>query len=187
MSKMQNQLRIINGDLQKSLIFKGIKLIAAPRKCLPVKIDALVFEEDAFLIMSDKPEHIPPSKHPIRLMNEIANFKPEIPGSVVVKGKNPIRILAVVHDVNQEPTWKEKWIEKALCSVFKKCEVLKIKTLGLPMLGTKHGRLNHQRFSRLLASSLQSCEFKNLNQIWLISPVPVNAAVISALEKELSG
>jgi hypothetical protein len=64
---MNLQLRIINGGLQKSLLFKGIKLIATPGKFLPTNIDALVFEEDAFLIMSDEPEHIPLLKNPIRL------------------------------------------------------------------------------------------------------------------------
>ncbi|MBC2717715.1 MAG: hypothetical protein HF978_20625 [Desulfobacteraceae bacterium] len=183
---MNQQLRIINGGLQKSLTFRGIKLIATPRKFPPANVDALVFEEDAFLIMSDEPEHIPPAKHPIRLMNEIANFKPEVPGNVVIKGRNPIRMLAVVHDVNRDPTWKEEWIEKAICAVFQKAEILKIKTLGLPMLGTKHGKLNYQRFSRLLARSLRSCEFEYLKIIWLIAPVPVNTAVISVLTKELN-
>lgn len=184
MSK-HHQLRIINGGLQKSLLFKGLKLISAPRKHPPADIDAMVFEEDAFLIMSDQPEQIAPLIHPIRLMREIENFTPEIPGSVLIKGRNPIRMLAVVHDVNREPTWKEEWIEKAVCTVFQKAEGLKIKTLGLPLLGTKHGKLDYQRFAGLLARCLQSCEFKYLKLVWLIAPVPVNAAVISKLQKEL--
>jgi len=151
---MEKQLRIIDGGLQKSLFFKKIKLIASPRKHPPKRMDALVFEEDAFLIMSDEPEYVPPATHPIRLMREIADFTPEVPGSVVVKDKNPIRMLAVVHDVNLTPTWKEEWIEKAICAVFQKAEALKINTLGLPLLGTKHGKLDLQRFLKLLARCL---------------------------------
>lgn len=183
---MQHQLRVIDGGLQKSFFFNGIKLIAAPRKCPPAKIDALVFEEDAFLIISDEPEYIPPPKHPIRLMSDIANFKPQVPGTVVIKGENPIRMLAVVHDVNQDPTWKEEWIEKAVCSVFQKAEILKLRTLGLPMIGTKHGKLTYQNFSKIFARALRTCVFKYLKLIWLIIPVPVNSAVISLLKNELS-
>ncbi len=183
---MEKQLRVIDGGLQKYFIFKKIKLLAAPRKYPPGKIDALVFEEDAFLIMSDEPEHVPPATHPIRLMHEMADFIPEIPGSVVVKGKNPIRMLAVVHDVSLDPTWKEEWIEKSIHAVFQKAEALKIKTLGLPLLGTKHGKLDHHRFTELLARCLTSRKFNFLRLLWLIAPVPVNADIIVALKKELN-
>jgi hypothetical protein len=94
-------------------------------------------------------------------------------------------MLAVVHDVNQDPTWKAEWIEKAMCSVFQKAEILKINSLGLPMLGTKHGKLDYQVFSNLLARCLKSCEFKYMKIIWLIAPVPINAVVISLLEKHM--
>lgn len=183
---MKKQLRVIDGGLQKSFIFKKINIFAAPRQYPPKKMDALVFEEDAFLIMSDEPKHVPPAIHPVRLMHEIADFIPEIPGSVVVKGKNPIRMLAVVHDVSLDPTWKEEWIEKAIHAVFQKAEILKINTLGLPLLGTKHGKLDHKRFIKLLAHNLKSCDFKFLRLLWLIAPVPLNADIISALRKELN-
>jgi hypothetical protein len=183
---MEKKFRVIDGGLQKSFIFKKIKIVAAPRKYPPKKMDALVFEEDAFLIMSDEPKHIPPAIHPVRLMNEMADFTPEVPGSVVVKGKNPIRMLAVVHDVSLNPTWREEWIEKAIHAVFQKAEILKINTLGLPLLGSKHGKLEHHRFTELLSRCLKSCEFKFLRLLWLIAPVPVNADIISALKKELN-
>jgi len=178
---MPHPVHVINGGLRKTCVLKGLKIIAAPANCSPVKIEAQVFEEDTFLIMSDEPEHMPQPMHPIRLMNEIEKFTPEVPGTVIVKGRNPIRMLAVVHDVNQDPTWKEEWIEKAMCSVFQKSEQLKIKTLGLPMLGTKHGQLNSRHFAELLARFLRLSEFKHLKLIWLIAPVPVNKSIIDVL------
>ena len=172
--------------LQKSFIFKKINIFAAPRQYPPKKMDALIFEEDVFLIMSDEPKHVPPPIHPVRLMQEIADFIPKIPGSVVVKGKNPIRMLAVVHDESLDSTWKEKWIEKAIHAIFQKAEILKINTLELPLLGTKHGKLDHQRFTKLLAHCLKSCDFKFLRLLWLIAPIHLNTDIISALRKELN-
>ena len=175
--------RILRGGLHQSLIVKGVKFIAAPRHHPPCVPEAEVFEEDSFLIMSDEPAHAPPTEHPIRIMRELEKFTPEVPGTVVLKGHHPTRMLAVIHDVNREPTWKEEWIEKAICSVFNQSERLKIQTIALPMLGTQHGRLKHPRFGKLLAKALNRSKFEHIRIVWIIAPVPVNKAIIDILKK----
>lgn len=176
--------RILNGGLQQSMVFKGVKFIAVPREHPPLAPEAEVFEEDTFLIMSDDPDYAPSFKHPIRLMQEVESFQPELPGSVIVKGSHPIRMLAVIHDVNRDPTWREEWIKKALFSVFQYAERLKLRTLGLPILGTKHGRLKHPHFAKMLARILHDSKFEHLRLVWLIAPIPANKTIVDILKKE---
>jgi hypothetical protein len=183
---LKNKLKIINGGLHKVLTYQALNVIAAPDTSPPFTARAIVYEEDTFLIMSEEPGIIPPPKHPIRLMAELDSYEPETPGSIVIKGSNPVRILAVVHDVNMEPTWREDWIEAAMEGIFKEVEKRKIQSLGLPVLGAKYGNLKYNRFTEILASLLKTIQFQYLEKIWLIAPVPVNADLIMMLKKSLN-
>jgi hypothetical protein len=118
-------------------------------------------------------------------MTDVIETKPEPVGSVLVKNGQPLRFLAIVHDVNQEPTWKEAWIECDLNSVFKEAEHRKISAIGLPLLGTLHGRLEKSRFAVILGRVLKKTSFNHLKQIWLIVPPKSNSEFIAALNAEL--
>jgi len=185
-SKSAPKLHVIDGGLYAKMSYKNFKIIAAPVASPPFKIDAVAYEEDIYLIMSADPETMPPSIHPLRLMSNLAKFTPETPGTVVVSGANPLKFLAVVHDVDCEPTWREEWIEKSLVSIFAEARQRRIRSLGLPLLGTKYGKLKHHRFIKLLAKSLQKTSFENLVHLWLMAPAPENADLIKALKEELN-
>jgi hypothetical protein len=135
--------------------------------------------------MSATPTVCEPEIHPIRLMTDAMNAKPEPVGSVMVQNGDPLRFLAIVHDVNQEPTWKESWIEKALTGVFEESELRKVKSIGLPLLGTKHGRLGKNRCVSLLAGVLKRTTLDYLRQLWLIVPPESSTEIIRLLETEL--
>jgi hypothetical protein len=70
-------------------------------------------------MMSASPTVCEPDIHPIRLMTDVINAEPEPIGSVVVRKGNPLRFLAIVHDVNQEPTWREEWVVIAFIKGFR--------------------------------------------------------------------
>ena len=137
----RRNFKIIPGGLHCKIFFAPVCIIAAPENCAPFNVEALVFEEDTWLVMSANPTICAPEVHPIRLMTDVIEAVPEPVGSVLVKNGHPMRFLAIVHDVNQEPTWKEAWIERALHSVFREAEQRSISAIGLPLLGTLHGRL----------------------------------------------
>ena len=120
-------------------------------------------------------------------MTDVINAEPEPVGSVVVRKGHPLRFLAIVHDVNQEPTWKEEWIVTALKHVFQESEKRKISAMGLPLLGTKHGRLDKLRFVVLLAEVLNHIVWDHLKQLWLIVPPQTGRDMIRVLEAEIAG
>jgi hypothetical protein len=181
----RRKLKIIPGGLHRKISFTPVRIIAAPENSAPFKVKALVFEEDTWLVMSANPTICEPEIHPIRLMTDVIESGPEPVGSVLVVNGQPLRFLAIVHDVNQEPTWKEAWIERALNSVFQEAEKRKISTIGLPLLGTLHGRLEIPRFAVILGRVLKQTSFNHLKQIWLIVPPKTKSEIIAALDAEL--
>lgn len=180
----RSRFRLIHGSLQCQTAFASLNVIAAPEESPPFKVDAIAFEEDTWLMMSADPEIAEPPEHPIRLMTDLIEAQPQPVGSVVVKGKNPLQFLAIVHDVNQDPTWREEWVERSLENIFKESEQRMLQAIGLPLLGTKHGRLEKKRFISLLSRVLKQIPFKHLKHLWLVAPTPKNFDIINWLELE---
>ena len=178
---------LIQGGLHQATTLGQVRIVAAPEGARPFKVQAMVFEEDTWLVMSASPTVCEPDIHPIRLMTDVINAEPEPVGSVVIRKGYPLRFLAIVHDVNQEPTWKEEWVVTALEQVFRECEKHKISAMGLPLLGTKHGRLEKLRFVALLAEVLNQFVFDHLKKLWLIVPPKNGRDIIKELEAEIAG
>ena len=148
-----------------------VHVIMGPRAEPPFAIDALVREEDTFLVLSGEPDaHGPGSDHPIRLMTALLDVEPHRPGSIVVRERSPLEMLAIVHDLAEEPSWTEGWISDALIAVIDEAEKRKLRTIGLEMLGTVHGKLQRPRFLQLLRQALRRSDPQSLERIWLIAP-----------------
>ena len=66
----------------------------------------------------------------------------------------PRRFIAIIYDVDQTPICKWDWVEAALDTIFQQCELLKIKTLAMPLPGLEYGKLQAesimQEIQRLL-------------------------------------
>lgn len=179
-------LRLIQGSLQCQIKFGPIRIVAAPQRSAPFQVDALAVEEDTWLVMSAEPKIGDLQEHPIRLMTDLLEAQPKSVGSVVVQGRNPIRFMAIVHDVNQDPTCREEWVQCALNEIFREAERRKLRALGLPLIGTLHGKLVTQGFAGLFSQALLQASFKHLRRVWLIAPVPTNAEIINMLQPMLN-
>lgn len=180
-------MRLIDGGLHRETSFGHLRIVAAPENVAPFEVDAITFEEDTWLVMSADPKICEPQEHPIRLMTDLIETQPEPVGSVLIQDSQPLRFLAIVHDVNQEPTWREEWIESALREIFRKAEQRRLQAIGLPLIGTLHGKLNNQRFAALLGRVLQQATFKHLKRLWLITSPTITSDIIEMLEAQLPG
>ncbi len=166
----KNSLRLIQGGLHPSMSFGPVRIISSSENTPPFRVQALAFEEDTWLIMSANPETCEPEEHPIRMMTQMIETRPEKVGTVLERGNNPVRFLAIIHDVDQEPTWREEWVESALMEIFLIAEQRGIKSIGLPLIGTLHGKLKVKRFVELLKKVLVQITFNHLRRLWLITP-----------------
>ncbi len=181
---MKSRLSLIQGGRKSNISFGTVRITAAPEDYPPFPVEAVVFEEDTFLVLSADVAKIESNDHPVVILTEAFGMEPEKPGTVVIGDGSPLRFLAVVHDLDQEPTWKEEWIRQALENIFQEAERRRLRSIGLPFLGTKHGSLEERRFVSLLADSLKGNSFPHPLKIWLILPEDVEDGIIETLEAE---
>ena len=76
--------------------------------------------------------------------------EPATPGSVHIRGGYPFRILAVVHDLSLDPTWRAEWIELALRRSLEVAREEGLQAVGIEPLGAVHGRFPVADFDNLL-------------------------------------
>lgn len=148
--------------------WKAIIITISPTQQPPFDVDAKVFEEDTYLALSADPEFRPSKEHPVRVLSEAYAVQPEHPGTVVVKSGRPLRLLAIVHKLDEEPTWREEWVASALEAVFVQAEKKGLRAVSLPILGTVHGKMEVERSLELLADSLHHIRHVPLDRIWLM-------------------
>jgi hypothetical protein len=183
---MDKRFRVIPGSYPYEISRGTLEIVAAPKNNQPFPVDAVAFEEDTFLVLSADTAVREPKESLMRVMTKVIETRPETPGSVLVKGERPFRMLAIVHDLNQEPTWKEEWVESALRGIFQEAESRRLESLALPFIGTLHGRLGKERFVGMLRGVLECMEFKHLRNLWLVVPSGTKRAILEALESGFS-
>ncbi len=171
-------LRLIPGGRTRRLRLAGRTIVLAPEKDLPFDLDALVFEEDTYRIMSAEPEWAPPEEHPLRIMHDLHRYAPDRPGTVVVQAGRPLRLLAIVHDVNCEPTWRREWVAAALHNVFRAAVRHGLVSIGLPLLGSRHGRLETRTFVDLLGAASANNPGRLPLRLWVIVPDPESGRIM---------
>jgi len=184
---MEKKFRVISGSYPYAISRGTLTIVAAPKSNKPFPVDAVVFEDDTFLVLSAETVVREPKEPLMRVMTKLIETHPETPGSVLVKGKRPLRMLAIVHDLNQEPTWREEWVESCLRGIFHEAERRRLNSLALPFVGTLHGKLERERFIGILLEVLEVVEFEHLRKLWLIVPSKTKRAILKALEPGYSG
>lgn len=161
--------RRIEGGLHRTETMNGVEVVLGPEHQPPFEIEAKVEEEDTCLVLSTPADIVVTLEHPIRVMTEVRAAEPLVPGSVIAREGAPLRLLAIVHDLDQEPSWKEAWVKEALDGALEEVEARGLRTIGLPMIGSVHGSLSPERFMLLLRDVLQRFAPRTLERIWLIS------------------
>jgi hypothetical protein len=128
-----------------------------------------VLEEDTWFTLSSAPTVLAETEHPIRVMTDAWDAEPARPGTVHIRDRHPFRLLAVVHDLAEDPTWRVEWIEEALRGSLEIARERGLKALGIEPLGTVHGRFPVAEFDDLLTKVLQETPVPGLD-LWRIDP-----------------
>lgn len=160
-------LRLIRGG-RDELRFGTVSVAVAESSPFPV--EAEIVEEDTWQVLGAEPEVTIPTEHPARIMSEVLSAQPVPTGSVVVREGVPLRLMAVVHDLNQQPSCRPEWVAAALGEAFRIAEERTIRSLSLPLLGVRHGRLPTADFIHLLAGAIRERVPCHLHRLWLIAP-----------------
>ena len=165
----------------------GCRLVAAPKDNPPFRVDALVAEEDTFLVLSADPVVKEPRESLEVMIEQVNEIRPEVPGSVLIRRRRnrPLEFLAIIHDLDLVPSWKEEWISSALDKVFREAGVRKVRSIALPLLGTAHGYLAVERAGRILGNALRKGSPLSLQRIWLILPSGTEQKDLENIESNL--
>lgn len=133
------------------------------------------------MVMSADPRIRAPGESLIKIMTRVIEMKPKVPGSVLVKKGHPMRFLAVVHDLNADPSWKEEWVAEALLGIFNEAEKRRCRSIGIPFLGTLHGSLEKERFLSLFKQTANQISRTYPESIWLVMPDGTRAGILDIL------
>jgi hypothetical protein len=183
--KRTPKLRLIRGTLSCKISLRKLQIVASPKDAPPFRINAFVFEEDTFLVMSADTTVRDPKESMVRIMSRLMETRPAAPGSVLVRGKDPLQFLAIVHNFNEDPSLKEQWVVSALENIFRASENLQLRSLALPLIGTHYGFINTERFADLLDFALKSVTLQHLRRLWLIVPSGTARDMIRLLKDRL--
>lgn len=133
----------------------------------PFDPQAMVFEQDRELILRLDREVVMPAASCAELIEADRDAPRFEPGSVVVQGREPARFMAVVHDLESDPTWRERWVADAYRSVFATAAINGVSKLALPLLGTVHGRLAAGRSVGWLVDAMTDNDAE-LECLWIV-------------------
>jgi hypothetical protein len=182
--ELQPKFKLIQGGRRSEVTIGTVRIFAAPEDQPPFPVEAVVLEEDTYLVLSGGWDRIESDDHPVVILTEALEVQPEEPGSVAVSEGSPLRFRAVVYDFDQEPSWREEWVEKALEGIFREAERRCLRTIALPFLGTKHGSLEKDRFLLLLRGFLKRNRSPYPLRVWLTLPGNTGLKIIDLLDED---
>lgn len=150
----------------------------------PCEPQIVVREEDVQLVLSAVTDLHVTGESLKELEGAALGAMNHAPGSVVVQGGRPLRMLAIIHDVDREPSWCEDWIAAATRAVFREAHWRGLTRIAMPLLGTVHGQLAPQRAAELLATVLEQPDVVRPETLWLEG---ADAAMAEWLRHRLAG
>ena len=179
----QEKLRLVWDINLSSVRINDIDIVVAPKAVPPFDIDAVVEEQDTALILSETGDITEPDSKPAWfLANKLESQTLLKPGSVIKRDGKTIRLLAIVHDLDMEPSWSFEWVAQALDKIIKLSHIQGISSIQLPVLGAQHGRFNIQEFLQLLVIAIKKDQGK-LKKIWLVVPQQDCSKALSILKE----
>jgi len=128
---------------------------------------AVVREEDVQLILTADTRPRAPRESLRTLEAAALRARAHEPGSVIVRPDRPLELLAVIHDLDRDPSWTEQWIAAATLSALRAARWRGLLHLAMPLLGTVHGRLNPQRASAILGDALCTDPWARPETLWI--------------------
>jgi hypothetical protein len=151
------------------LMVGSVHVSVAPDGLPPFPVEAAVREEDTYLVLSSPaaPSLRAAGLDPEELVAELRGFRPARPGTVVVRRGDVLELLAVVHDLSAEPTWRREWVRSALQAALSEAELRELTALSVPLLGARHGSMSAGEFCALLVSSMRDLQPRYIRYLWV--------------------
>ena len=184
---MPSKLSLISDDYGRAGRLGHVHVVVAPEDEPPFPIDAIAVEEDTHHLLSSDGDIEEPEESFADLVSAAAERAPSAPGSVLVRKAEPLQLLAIVHDIDCQPTWREEWIASAINGIIEEAEWRRLDAIGLPLIGTRHGNIETRRVALWLGRCLSRTTFRHLKRVWVIAPPGSETELMWALRAEFIG
>jgi len=191
MSAKSPRLQVIEGDLNRSFTINQITLrLCAIERRLPHGVEALVVEQDTSLLLDDSlqlkalRELTAEHKDIAAISEQLLEQDVDCPvGSIFLREGQPQRILVVIHDLNQEPSWSESSIRHGLHTLFSLLPRYRLRSLALPALAYRYGPLPVERFLELFCQQLHERPPLWSGELWLQLPAHKLRGALERLDR----
>ncbi len=161
-----------------------IRIQPLPPGSRPVFIlDAVVVEEDTYLVLGADPVPRETHEQPEGLLGVASSTLPVPLGSLLVQDGAPLKFRAVVHDLNEDPTLRERWVKAALAATLREANRRQLRSLALEAWGARSGSLTAERFAALFADALSTLKPDHPEEIWLLVAPSSCSAVQDVLSR----
>lgn len=181
----RGHLQLIPGGRRDCIQLGSLVVIAAPKEEPPFSPEAVIVEEDTFLVLSAPPEVRAAKERPIELFQALWALD-EVPcGTITVREGKPLRVLAVVHDLAREPSITEADVKRALDAAMLELSRRNVRRVALQLVGAVHGGLGEQQSLALITRALDGATA--LESVWLMVSRERTHGVIEMLEELRSG
>jgi hypothetical protein len=164
------RLKLIHGGRSRERRVGGVRVCAAPLDQPPFEVDAVVYQEDTFGVLAAPGDVRPTDDHPIRVFHDAARLEPSALGAVFVVEEQPLRIHAVVCDLDADEPCCEKWVGAAFTEVLRVVEERELAHVSAEILGAAYGHMPIEAASAVLMRQLQRLSPTHLTRLWLIVP-----------------
>ena len=184
---MPSKLSLISDDYGRAGRLGPVHVVVAPEDTPPFPVDAIAVEQDTHLLLGSDGVVEEPEEDFGQLVAAAGEPSPHTPGSVLVKKAEPLQFLAIVHDIDREPTWREDWIASAINGVIEEAEWRRLDSVAVPLIGTRHGNVEMRRVALWLGRCLSRTPFRYLKRVWVIAPTGSETELMWALRSEFAG
>lgn len=182
MRRTTKPLRLIAGGLDYQCTIGDTTIGIVPLEAPAPPVDAVVVEQDTHCLLAADNFLIESNESLPELTSHLQTFAPRPPGHVFVKQNESLQLYAIVHDLDLTPSWREEWISGALDAILDIALQRELKILGMPALGSIHGRYPAGMFIPLLVNAVTGHPAGPL-QIWLGIPRADCADAIQQLKQ----
>ena len=163
-----------------------IEIAIATTHFPPFDVYAIVEEQDTSLVLGETNEIRDPGDKPAWYIANILQKQTLLsPGHVIIRDTKPLRLQAILHDLDQAPIFREPWIILALQQIIDVTEKRKISSLQMPLLGTRYGGIEVRQFINLLLNKIAKEKIAFLKKLWLVSPEQQCQQIFEDLNKAI--
>ena len=163
-----------------------MELAIAPVKFPPFSVGAVIEEQDTALILDESDEiRDPGQKPPWFYANKLDQQSLLEPGQIITRDTQPLRLQAIIHDLESDPICNELWIFQALQQAIEVAENRKIYSLQVPLLGCKFGKIKPAQFFAILLEIIRRQRPAPVNRLWINVPEENCQTIFTILSEQI--